>query len=70
MKTLPTPQELAKTPKFVKTQNIPLIVDDDVLIYFKREAKRLGTSYQRLVSNLLTFYVDEQTATRARSLKK
>jgi len=44
---LPTPEALAKTPKLVETQTIPLVVDENVAIYFKREAKRLYKTAQQ-----------------------
>ena len=51
---LPTPEELAAKP--IKTRKITLAVDDDALDYFKQEARRLGTSYQRMMRNLLSSY--------------
>jgi len=50
---LPTPEELAgKGPQ----TKITLAVDNDALDFFRSEAKRLGTSYQRMMRNLLSAY--------------
>ena len=50
---IPTPEQLAgKQPQ----EKITLAVNKDALDFFKREAKRLGTSYQRMVRNLLSEY--------------
>ena len=50
---LPSPEELAgKSPQ----TKITLAVDDAALAYFKGEARRLGTSYQRMMRNLLATY--------------
>jgi hypothetical protein len=50
---LPTPEELAgKSPQ----TKITLAVDNASLDFFKAEAKRLGTSYQRMMRNLLSGY--------------
>jgi hypothetical protein len=50
---LPSPEELAgKSPQ----TKITLAVDDSALAYFKAEAQRLGTSYQRMMRNLLASY--------------
>ncbi|MEI8233208.1 MAG: hypothetical protein WCH57_00830 [Verrucomicrobiota bacterium] len=50
---LPTPEQLAGKTDTVK---ISLAVDREALAFFKFEAKRLGTSYQRMMRNLLTSY--------------
>jgi len=53
---LPSPEELAgKEPQ----TKITLAVDDDALAFYKGEAKRLRTSYQRMMRNLLTSYARE-----------
>jgi len=50
---LPSPEELAgKSPQ----TKITLAVDNSALAYFKGEAQRLGTSYQRMMRNLLASY--------------
>jgi len=50
---LPSPEELAgKSPQ----TKITLAVDNASLDFFKAEAKRLGTSYQRMMRNLLAGY--------------
>jgi len=59
---LPTPEELAAKP--VKARKITLVVDDEAVAYFKHEAKRFGTSYQRMMRNLLTSYAHGRTAIR------
>lgn len=50
---LPSPEQLAGKAPVTK---ITLAVDDDALAFFKSEAVRLGTSYQRMMRNLLTSY--------------
>lgn len=50
---LPSPEQLAGKAPVTK---ITLAVDDDALAFFKNEADRLGTSYQRMMRNLLTSY--------------
>ena len=50
---LPSPDELAG----VKTQTkITLSLDDDALAFFKREASRRKSSYQRMIRNLVSAY--------------
>jgi len=52
---IPMPEELSgKKPK----EKITLNVNRDSLAFFKREAKRLGTSYQRMIRNLLADYAN------------
>jgi hypothetical protein len=50
---LPSPDELAGT---LPQTKITLAVDDDALEFFKREAKKRKTSYQRMIRNLLSHY--------------
>ncbi len=50
---LPSPEELAAK---VASTKINLAVDDDALEFFKGEAKRQGTSYQRMIRNLISAY--------------
>ena len=59
---MPSPEELAGKSSQTK---ITLAVDDDALAFFKSEAKRLGTSYQRMMRNLLAGYVRTRKLTRA-----
>jgi hypothetical protein len=59
---LPTLEELAgKSPQ----TKITLAVDDEALAFFKGEAKRMGTSYQRMMRNLLASYAWTRKLTRA-----
>ena len=50
---LPSPEELADKAPSTK---ITIAVDDDALEFFRGEAKRLKTSYQRMMRNLLSAY--------------
>ncbi len=50
---LPSPAELAGD---VPKARITLDVDRTALEFFKREAKKQKTSYQRMIRNLLTHY--------------
>ena len=55
---LPSPEELAgKSP----ATKITLAVDDAALAFFATEAARLGTSYQRMMRNLLSAYAARKT---------
>jgi hypothetical protein len=59
---LPSPEELAGRTQRTK---ITLAVDDAALAFFKAEARRLGTSYQRMMRNLLASYA-RSARTKAR----
>jgi hypothetical protein len=50
---LPSPDELAD---IVPQTKITLALDDDALDFFKREARRRNTSYQRMIRNLVRSY--------------
>lgn len=59
---LPSPDELAGT---LPQTKITLAVDDEALDFFKREAKKRKTSYQRMIRNLLSHYARvRQTSTK------
>jgi hypothetical protein len=51
---LPSPDELAG--EIVKRTKVTLELDDDALAFFKREASRRKTSYQRMIRNLVRSY--------------
>jgi predicted DNA binding CopG/RHH family protein len=51
---LPSPEELAG--EMVKRTKVTLELDDDALAFFKREANRRKTSYQRMIRNLVRSY--------------
>ncbi len=53
---LPSPEELVSESPSTK---ITLAVDVEALDFFKGEAKRLNTSYQRMMRNLLTAYASQ-----------
>lgn len=59
---LPSPEELASRKTGTK---VSLVVDDDALAFFKEEAKRLDTSYQRMMRTLISAYVDRVRSHRA-----
>jgi predicted DNA binding CopG/RHH family protein len=51
---LPRPEELVFRPAGRK---VTIILSEDSIAYFKEHAARLGTSYQRMIRNLLDEYV-------------
>ena len=54
---LPSPEELAFRPKGVK---VTLTLSEESLNYFKEQAGRLNTPYQRMIRNLIDEYVKRQ----------
>ena len=54
---LPRPEELVFRPKGVK---VTLTLSEDSLVYFKEQAERLNTPYQRMIRNLIDEYVKRQ----------
>jgi hypothetical protein len=50
---LPSPDELAD---IVPQTKITLVLDNEALDFFKREARRRNTSYQRMIRNLVRSY--------------
>ena len=54
---LPRPEELVFRPKGVK---VTLTLSEDSLTYFKEQAERLQTPYQRMIRNLIDAYVKRQ----------
>lgn len=54
---LPRPEELVFRPKGVK---VTLTLSEDSLTYFKEQAERLHTPYQRMIRNLIDEYVKRQ----------
>jgi hypothetical protein len=64
---LPSPEELAgKSPQ----TKITLAVDDTALAFFKAEARRLGTSYQRMMRNLLASYARQASPKSPKSSER
>ncbi len=53
---LPPPEELAEA---IKHPKITMTVTARTLKYFKSQADRLGSSYQRMMRNLLDQYVEK-----------
>jgi len=53
---LPPPEELAEA---IKHPKITMTVTARTLKYFKSQANRLGSSYQRMMRNLLDAYVEK-----------
>ena len=51
---LPSIDELAGRP--VRQTKVTIALDDDALLFFKREARRRKTSYQRMIRNLVRAY--------------
>ncbi len=54
---LPRPEELVFRPKGVK---VTITLSEESLNYFKAQAERLQTPYQRMISNLIDEYVQRQ----------
>ena len=55
---LPPPKELVfKNP----TVKVTITLQQESIDFFKREAKRLNTSYQRMIRNLLQEYTQKMT---------
>ena len=57
---LPSPTELAG--EISKRTKVTLELDDDALAFFKREASRRRTSYQRMIRNLVRSYARAQAS--------
>ena len=51
---LPSIDQLAGEP--VSQTKVTIALDDDSLSFFKREARRRNTSYQRMIRNLVRAY--------------
>lgn len=51
---LPPPEELVFRPKGVK---VTLTLSEESVAYFKEQAERLHTPYQRMIRNLIDEYV-------------
>jgi predicted DNA binding CopG/RHH family protein len=51
---LPRPEELVLRPKGVK---VTLTLSEESIAYFKQQAVRLNTPYQRMIRNLIDEYV-------------
>ena len=58
---LPRPEELVFRPKGVK---VTLTLSEDSLAYFKEQAERLHTPYQRMLRNLIDEYVHQMQRER------
>lgn len=54
---LPKPEDLVFRPKGVK---VTITLSEDSLNYFKTQAERLHTPYQRMIRNLIDEYVQHQ----------
>jgi len=50
---LPPPDQLVKKKKQIK---VTIELDEDVVRFFKKQAKKNNTKYQRMIRNLLRFY--------------
>src|SRR4051812_467094 len=57
---LPSPDELAGNAG--RQTKVTLSLDDSAIAFFKREANRRKTSYQRMIRNLVRSYVQVQTS--------
>ena len=51
---LPSIEQLTGGP--VRQTKVTIALDDDALSFFKREARRRNTSYQRMIRNLVRAY--------------
>lgn len=56
---LPRPEELVFRPKSVK---VTISLSEDSVNYFKEQATRLNTPYQRMIRNLIDEYVQRMRA--------
>lgn len=54
---LPPPEQLVLRPKGIK---VTLTLSEESLNYFKEQAGRLNTPYQRMIRNLIDEYVKRQ----------
>jgi predicted DNA binding CopG/RHH family protein len=59
---LPTPDELAG--EMSRQTKVTLALDDDAIAFFKREASRRKTSYQRMIRNLVRSYARAHASSR------
>lgn len=60
---LPSPEDLFSVIKKIGPQTkVTLELDDDVVAFFKREATRRRTSYQRMIRNLVRSYARAQAS--------
>jgi hypothetical protein len=57
---LPSIDELTGGP--VRQTKVTIALDDDALSFFKWEARRRNTSYQRMIRNLVRAYAQAHTA--------
>jgi hypothetical protein len=57
---LPSIDELTGGP--VRQTKVTIALDDDALSFFKCEARRRNTSYQRMIRNLVRAYAKAHTA--------
>lgn len=55
---LPSIDELGDRPR--RQTKVTIALDDDALAFFKREARRRNTSYQRMIRNLVRAYSQAQ----------
>ena len=53
---LPSPEEVAQS---LKNLRISILLDNGTVSFFKKEAKRLGVSYQQMIRQILKHYVAE-----------
>ena len=56
---LPRPEELVFKNS---ARKVTIILDEKSITFFKAEAERLHVSYQRMIRNLLSEYVERQQA--------
>lgn len=62
---LPPPEKLLTTlEKNGPKTKVTLELDDDALAFFKREASRRKSTYQRMIRNLVRSYARAQSGTR------
>jgi predicted DNA binding CopG/RHH family protein len=52
---LPRPEDLVFRPKLKK---VTITLNENSITFFKQHAARLGTSYQRMIRNLIDEYVE------------
>lgn len=57
---LPKPQDLVRRPNVKK---VTIELSEQTIAFFKQQAKKLNTSYQPMIRNLLDDYVQAMTKT-------
>lgn len=57
---LPKPEELVDSKP--KLKKVTIILDEQSIDFFKTQSQKLGTSYQRMIRNLISHYAKTMSA--------